>query len=259
MGGCAGKVALVTGASRGIGRGIALRLAAEGADVVVNYNSHREEAETVASEIEAMGGQALVWQADVADRPAVEQMVAGAVDRFGQLNIAVANAAFSIRQPVIEYQWSDFHRVIQVSQFGVFHTCQLSARQMVSQHGRGRPGGKIVIISSVMEKHCFQNSAPYTMSKAAINRLGQTMAAELAPYHININIINPGWIDTPGERRYYSEAEIAERGKRIPWGRLGTPEEIANVVAFLVGDQAEYITGATLRVDGGFLLGLHMD
>ena len=259
MGTCSGRVALVTGASRGIGRGIALRLAAEGADLVVNYNSHRDEAEAVAREIEDMGRKALVWQADVSDRLAVEQMVAGAVERLGQLDIAVANAAFSIRRPVVEYDWADFHRTIEISQFGVFHTCQFAARQMVSQNEQGHLGGKIVIISSVMEEHCFQNSAPYTMSKAAINRLGQTMAAELATYHINVNIVNPGWIDTPGERRYYSEAEIIQRGKRIPWGRLGRPEEIANAVAFLVGDQAEYITGATLRVDGGFLLGLHMD
>jgi glucose 1-dehydrogenase len=255
---CTGKVALVTGASRGIGRGIAIKLASEGAHVVVNYNTHRHEAEEVTSAIRAMGRQALVCQADVADRHAVSQMISETVERFGHLDVAVANAAFSVRMPVIEYQWADFERTIEVCQFGVFHTCQLAAQQMVRQSQRGHLGGKIVIISSVMEEVCFPNSAPYTMSKAAINRLGQTMAGELAPYRINVNIVNPGWIDTPGERRYYSEQDLHERGKRIPWGRMGTPEDVANAVAFLVSDDADYVTGATLRVDGGYLLGLSL-
>jgi glucose 1-dehydrogenase len=183
-------------------------------------------------------------------------MVEAAVARFGHLDIAVANAAVSSRAPVIEARWEDVLRTIEVSQFGVFHTCQAAAQQMVRQWERGQPGGKIVIISSVLEELCFPESAPYTMSKAAINRLGQTMAAELAPYRINVNIINPGWIDTPGERRFYSEREIREGGKLIPWGRLGQPADIAKAVAFLVSDDADYITGATLRVDGGFVLGL---
>lgn len=258
MGHCEGKVALVTGASRGIGRGIALELASEGADIVVNYNSHRDEAEQVADAIRTMGRRALIWQADVGDRDAVGRMVDGAVAHFCQLDIAVANAAFSIRMPVIEYEWDDFLRTIQVAQFGVFHTCQLAARQMVAQGQGGRRGGKIVIISSIMEEHCFPNSAAYTMSKAAINRLGQTMAGELAPYRINVNIVNPGWIDTPGERRYYSEDELEERGKDIPWGRLGTPADVAKAVAFLVSDDADYVTGATLRVDGGYLFGMRL-
>jgi glucose 1-dehydrogenase len=255
---CTGKVALVTGASRGIGRGIAIKLASEGAHVVVNYHTHRQEAEEVSSTIRAAGRQALVCQADVADRHAVSQMISETVGRFGHLDVAVANAAFSIRMPVIEYQWADFARTIEVCQFGVFHTSQLAAQQMVRQSQCGRPGGKIVIISSVMEEVCFPNSAPYTMSKAAINRLGQTMAGELASHRINVNIVNPGWIDTPGELRYHSKQQLRERGKDIPWGRMGTPEDIANAVAFLVSDEADYITGATLRVDGGYLLGLSL-
>ena len=254
MGRCTGKVALITGASRGI----AIELAAEGADVVVNYRTHPEEAREVADAITDMGRRALTYQADVADRDTVAQMIAETVAQFGHLDIAVANAALSIRTPVIDARWQDVLRTIEVCQFGVFHACQMAAQQMVQQHRNGRPGGKIVIISSVMEEHCFPDSAAYQMSKAAINRLGQTMAAELAPYHINVNIVNPGWIDTPGERRYYSEQELQERGKLIPWGRLGTPADIAKSVAFLVSDDADYITGTTLRVDGGFLRGLHL-
>jgi len=107
-----------------------------------------------------------------------------------------------------------------------------------------------------MEEICLPRSAAYNMAKGAINRLGQTMAAELAPYRINVNVINPGWIDTPGERRFATEDEIRERGPRIPWGRIGTPRDIAQAVAFLASDEADYVTGATLRVDGGFVLGL---
>jgi glucose 1-dehydrogenase len=253
-----GKVALVTGASRGIGRGIALELARAGADVAVNYRTHPEEAQDTAEAITGLGQRALAWQADVGDRDAVRAMIGATVAHFGHLDIAVANAAFSIREPVIEAQWEHVLRTIEVSQFGVFHTCQMAAQQMVEQHRRGRPGGKIVIISSVMEEICFPESAAYQMAKGAINCLGRTMASELAPYHINVNVVNPGWIDTPGERRFYTEEELQERGNYIPWGRLGTPEDIARTVAFLVSDAAEYVTGATLRVDGGYILGLRL-
>ena len=252
----AGKVALITGASQGIGRGIALCLAAEGADIVVNYRSHRDEARKVVAAVEGMGCRALAWQADVAQRDAVAAMVAGAVERFGRLDIAIANAAHSVREPVVEAAWENVERVIQVSQFGVFHTCQLAARQMVAQAEAGKAGGKIVIISSILEEMPAPGSAAYNMAKAAINHLGRTMAAELARYRINVNMVNPGWIDTPGERQFASEEQLHEGGKRIPWGRLGTPDDIGKTVAFLASDDANYITGATLRVDGGFLLGL---
>ena len=252
----AGKVALITGASQGIGRGITLSLAAEGADIVVNYRSNRDEARKVVDAVEGMGCRALAWQADVAQRDAVAAMVAGAVEAFGRLDIAVANAAHSVREPVVEAAWENVERVIQVSQFGVFHTCQLAARQMVAQAEAGEGGGKIVIISSILEEMPAVGSAAYNMAKAAVNHLGRTMAAELACYRINVNMVNPGWIDTPGERLFASEEQLREGGKRIPWGRLGTPDDIGKAVSFLTSDDADYITGATLRVDGGFLLGL---
>ena len=245
-----GKVALITGASRGIGRAIAVRLAAEGADVVVNYRSHDEEAQAAADEIRRGGRRALVWQADVADRDAVARMFTATVEQLGGIDIAVANAYLSIRAPVIEAEWENVLRTLQVSQFGVFHTCQMAAQQMVRQ-GRG---GKIVIISSIHEELAPASSAPYNMAKAAINHLGRTMAIELAGHHINVNMINPGWIDTPGERAFATEEELEEGGKSIPWGRLGRPDDIAAAVSFLVSDEADYITGATLRIDGGLVL-----
>jgi glucose 1-dehydrogenase len=250
------KVALITGASRGIGRGIALHLAEHGADIVVNYRTHPDEAKQVADAVAAMGQRALIYRADVADRLAMAEMFAATVAEFGHVDIAVANAAFSIRETVIEAQWAHVERVLAVSQFGVFHCCQMAAQQMVRQVQGGRPGGKIVIISSVMEEICRPRSAAYNMAKGAINRLGQTLAAELAGYRINVNVINPGWIDTPGERRFTTEDEIREQGPRIPWGRIGRPEDIAQAVAFLASDEADYVTGATLRVDGGYVLGL---
>jgi glucose 1-dehydrogenase len=250
------KVALITGASRGIGRGIALYLAEQGADVVINYRTHPDEAQQVADAIVEMGQRALTWQADVADRGAMADMFAAAIAHFEHLDIAVANAAFSIRELVVDAKWEHVERVLSVSQFGVFHCCQMAAQQMVQQTRAGRPGGKIVIISSVMEEICRPRSAAYNMAKGAINRLGQTMAAELASHQINVNVINPGWIDTPGERRFATEDEIRELGPRIPWGRIGTPQDIAQAVAFLCSDEADYVTGATLRVDGGYVLGL---
>ncbi len=248
------KVAVITGAARGIGRGIALRLATEGADVVVVDVSHPEEAEKVARLIATHGRRALVCQADVADRDAVESMFVRAVAEFGRIDIAVANAAISIREAVIDAEWSHVQRTLEVSQFGVFHTCQFAAQQMVRQGS----GGKIIIISSVHAELAVPRSAAYNMAKAAINHLSRTMAAELAPHHINVNVINPGWIDTPGEREFASEQELQAGGKRIPWGRLGTPDDIAGAVAFLASNDADYVTGATLRIDGGYTLGLQL-
>jgi glucose 1-dehydrogenase len=253
-----GRIALITGASRGIGRGIALCLAEEGADIVVHYRTHPEEAQDVADAVEALGQRALLWRADVADREAVEEMIAGAANHFGRIDVAVANAAVSVRQLVVDADWAGVQRTIEVSQFGVFHTCQFAARQMIKQEQQGRSAGKIVIISSIHAELPVPTSAPYNMAKAAINHLGETLAAELTPYHINVNIINPGWIDTPGERNLATEEEIQAGAKRLPWKRLGTSEDIGKAVAYLASDDADYVTGATLRVDGGFVLGLQL-
>lgn len=250
------KVALITGAARGIGRGVALQLAQEGADIVINDIAHLDQAQAVAAEVEKLGRRALVWPADVSDREAVAKLFAGAVEHFGHIDIVVANAAKSIREPVLEAQWENVKRTIEISQFGVYHTCQMAAQQMVKQGLRGgRSAGKIVVIGSVLAEVPMPTSSPYNMAKAAINHLVQTMATELTTYHINVNIIHPGWIDTPGERDFATEDEMREGAKRLPWGRLGTPEDIAKAVAFLSSDDADYITGATLRVDGGYVIG----
>ncbi len=255
-----GKVALITGAARGIGRGIALCLAEEGADLVVNdldpaTASDVEDARGTAAAIEALGRRALVAYADVSDRAQVAALFAAAVAHFGQIDIVVANAATSIREPVVTARWEGVLRTIEVTQFGVFHTCQAAAQQMVATD---RPGGKIVIIGSILAEIPFPTSAAYNMAKAAVNQLGRTLAAELAEHRINVNVINPGWIDTPGERKYASEAEIEGGGKHIPWGRLGTPRDIGRAVAYLASDDADYVTGSVLVVDGGYRVGMRL-
>ena len=132
--------------------------------------------------------------------------------------------------------------------------CQTGAQQMVEQAQGDRKGGKIIIISSIHEQIPFAGAAAYNMAKAAINHLGRTMAIELASHQTNVNVINPGWIDTPGEHQMFGDQAVEEGGDRVPWGRLGTPEDIARVVAFLTSDDADYVTGATVVVDGGMAL-----
>ena len=253
-----GKVALVTGAARGIGRGIAYKLASEGAKVVINDLKNMSEAESLVQIIHDMGNEAFAFQADVSDREAITAMINKTVEQFGALDIAVANAGYSVRQPILEASWENVQKTTEITQYGVYSTCQLAARQMVKQSLKEGSRGKIVITGSVHEENPFKNSAPYNMAKAAINHLGRTLAAELCPYRINVNVVNPGWIDTPGERAAFSDDAIDKAGAQLPWGRMGKPEDIANTVAFLASHEADYITGASIRVDGGFMVNLSL-
>jgi len=251
-----GKVALVTGAARGIGRGVALCLAEEGADIIVNDLPPAEGlgARGTVAEIEALGRRALAYDADISDREQVAGLFAAGLAQFGRIDVVVANAAFSIRQPVIEAQWEHVLRTLEVTQFGVYHTCQAAAQQMVRQGG----GGKIVIIGSILGEIPFPSSAAYNMAKAAINHLARTLAAELTAHRINVNVVNPGYIDTPGERKFATEEQIAQAARSLPWGRLGTPRDIGRAVAFLASDDADYITGTALVVDGGYKLAMRL-
>jgi glucose 1-dehydrogenase len=245
-----GKVALITGSSRGIGRGCALEMARAGADITVNYRSHAEEAEAVAEEIRALHRQALVVQADVSNRSAVDRMVAATIERFGHLDILVCNAYYSKREPFLEMSIEEMQRTLDVTLWGTFHAAQASARQMVAQ-GRG---GSMVFISSLYAFIPFPTSLAYNTAKAGINHMAATIANELTADRIRVNAIQPGWTDTPGERQYATEEEIREGGNRLPWGRLGTIEDIGRAATFLCSDAADYITGAVLRIDGGLSL-----
>ena len=244
------KVALITGSSRGIGRGCAIEMAKCGADIVLNYRTHPDEAEAVAQAVRQLGRHAITVGADVAEREAVEAMVQQGVDQFGKIDTLVNNAAMSIRKPFLDISVAEVSRTIDVCMWGVFHCSQAVARQMVK---RGE-GGKILIISSVHAFIPFGNSVAYNTAKAGINNMGYTMATELAQHRINVNVIEPGWTDTPGERNFATDEELQAGGQKLPWGRLGTIEDIGKAAAFLCSDAADYITGACLRVDGGFWL-----
>jgi glucose 1-dehydrogenase len=235
-------------------------MAKVGADVVVTYRTHPEEAQEVAEIIRQMGRESLVVELDVSDRQAVENMVQATLNKFGKINILVNNAGMTIRKPFLEMPVEDMAHVLNVSLWGVFHCSQAVARVMVKQgfdtqatQPKGQ-GGKIIIISSVHAFIPYATSLPYNTAKAGINNMGYTMATELAPYRINVNVIEPGWIDTPGEHELATDEELKAEGEKLPWGRLGAIEDIGKVAAFLASDAADYITGSCFRVDGGFWL-----
>ncbi len=245
-----GKRALVTGAARGIGRGCALELARAGAAVAVNDRDRTELAGSVVAEIRALGRQAALVDGNVFDRAGCEQVVAKTLGEFQRIDILISNPAFSRRAPFLEYDPQVFDQTIQGTLTGGFHMSQLVARHMVERGG----GGKIVFISSVHNRIPFVHSVAYNAAKSGLINMACTIAAELLPHRINVNVIEPGWIDTPGEHESFGDAAILEAGPKLPWGRLGTPEDIGKAAAFLASDDADYITGTSLLVDGGFWL-----
>ena len=252
-----GRAALVTGAARGIGRAVALMLAEQGLDVALCDVAGGDDAREVAGEVRARGRQAVIHETDVSDRDAVRQMIEMTVTRFRRLDVVVTSHASSVREPILEASWEGFQRTLDVMQLGVVHVAQFAAQQMVRQESIGESRGKIVLIGSVRAFLPIAGSSAYNMAKAATRHFAKTIAGELAPKHVNVNQVDPGWVETPGEREHYSEAQLRAAGAAtIPWGRLATPEDVAKAVRFLVSSDADYITGAELLVDGGFVLGM---
>ncbi len=245
-----GRNALVTGASLGIGRAIAIGLAKEGANVAINFRSHREHAEEVAGEIEKAGAKALLLQGDVCEQSVVDDMIAKTTSTFGSLDLFVSNAAYSDRELMVDANMEGFKRTIDVSMWGAFFGVRASAQQMIRQ-GRG---GSIVVVSSPHAVLAIPTAMAYNMAKAAIDHMARTAAIELARHRIRVNIVHPGWIDTPGERKFFSEDQIQVGAKSLPWGRLGQPDEIAKAVSYVLSDDADYMTGSTLTIDGGVSL-----
>jgi len=245
-----GKTALVTGAARGIGRGCALELARAGADVALNDRERTTALNAVADEIQSLGRKVLLVDGDVFERASCEGVVSRALEGFGRLDILVSNPAFSRRADFLDYPPDTFDAVIRGTLIGGFHMGQLVAKHMVARGG----GGKIVFISSVHAQTAYSRSVAYNAAKAGLNHMARTIAAELAQHRINVNLIEPGWIDTPGEHEVFGTEAIREAAPTLPWGRLGTPEDIGRAAVFLASDDAEYITGAALLVDGGILL-----
>ena len=243
-----GKVALITGAGRGIGKGCALQLARRGADVIINDRPGSPDLEKTAVEIRSLGKDCRAVEADVFSRAGCEQLLHAALEFHPRIDILISNPAWSRRAPFLEYPPEEFTNTINGTLTSGFHMSQLVARHMVSRGG----GGKIVFISSVQAEMPISHCVAYGAAKAGLNHMMRTISVELAPHRINVNAIEPGWIDTPGEHDTFSDETIAAQGQRLPWGRLGLPEDIGNAAAFLVSADADYITGTVLPVDGNF-------
>ncbi len=245
-----GKRALVTGASRGIGRGIAICLAEAGADVVLNYLGCATEAEEACQRCRDQGVRASVLACDVSNQAGAESIVQDTIAQLGGLDIVVSNAAYSDRQLMLEADLEGFKRTIDVTMWGAFYLTRAAAMHMVQQG----QGGNVVVVSSPHAHLAIPGAMAYNMAKAAIDQMARTAAVELAHHRVRVNLIHPGWIDTPGERKFFSEQTLQEQGSQLPWGRLGRPEEIGRGVVFLCDPRSEYITGSTLTIDGGIQL-----
>ncbi|APZ95132.1 SDR family NAD(P)-dependent oxidoreductase [Fuerstiella marisgermanici] len=242
-----GKNALITGSSKGIGAAIALELARQGANVTVNCHSSKDDAEKVAEQIRDLGQQALVVAADVSDQSAVEDMVRQTVEEFGSLDLFVSNAVYSDRELMLDANMDGFRRTVDVSMWGAFYGMRASAQQMVKQGN----GGAITMISSPHAHIPFPTAMAYNMSKAAIDQMARTAAIELVKHNVRVNVFHPGWIDTPGERKFFSEEQLEQGAKSLPMNRMGSPEEMAKGVCFTLSDDAAYMTGSTMTMDGG--------
>lgn len=246
----AGKVAVVTGASSGIGQAAAIKLAEAGAHVTLCYYSGQVAAEETAEQIRKLGRKALPYKIDVSDQAAVEAMVAKTVSEFGRLDIFISSAVYSDRDPFLTAEMKGFRRTLEVSMFGAYYALRATCNAMV-KHGNG---GAVVIVSSPHAKIAFPNAMAYNMAKAAIDQMARTAATELLPHKIRVNICYPGWTDTPGERKFFSEETLQTASKSLPWGRLATSEEVARAILFLVEPASDYITGEILHIDGGLFL-----
>jgi NAD(P)-dependent dehydrogenase (short-subunit alcohol dehydrogenase family) len=244
-----GKVAIVTGAGRGIGRAIALRIAAEGAHVVVN-DIVGERAEAVAGQIMEMGQKALATSADVSKSGEVQRLVGETVEELGTIDILVNNAGVLLPTPLEEITEDEWDWVMDVNVKGVF-LCTKAVLPTMKAKG----SGKIVnMASSAGRSTSTFGGAHYTTSKAAVLGLTRHTAREMAPFHINVNSVSPGSIDTEMVRENSTPELMASEAAKVPLGRLGAPEDIADLVLFLASDEACYITGATVDINGGDLM-----
>jgi 3-oxoacyl-[acyl-carrier protein] reductase len=241
-----GRVALVTGASRGIGRAIALALASEGAAVGVNYRSGEQEAAEVVSAIEAAGGRALALQGDVSDWDAAESVVRQTIDGLGGLDVLVNNAGISHDALIFNMDPGDWLKVMRVNFGGVFN-CTKAAME----HFMGERAGVVINISSVMGERGWIGESNYSASKGAVNAFTRCAAMELARFGVRVNAVLPGFVPTE------LVAGLVEKDggkgilRQLPTRSFGEPDDVARLVVFLAGDGSKYMTGALLRVDGG--------
>jgi 3-oxoacyl-[acyl-carrier protein] reductase len=235
-----GKTALVTGGSRGIGRAIAERLAADGAAIVINYARNEQLAHEVVKAISANGGKAIGVQADVSKPAEVQRLFSEAEKAIGGLDIVIANAGVHIVKPLIENTEADYDYIFDINTRGVFFTLQEAGRRV-------RDGGRIVVVSTGGTKMHFANMSLYLGSKGAIEQFARSLSHELGPRNVTVNVLSPGFTDTdmlPEEYRAY--------GARLsPFNRVGTAKDVADAAAFLASDAARWVTGENLQAGGG--------
>lgn len=242
------KIALVTGSSQGIGRGIAERFAQEGADVVINYIGNADRAKDTLGAVEAAGRRGLILQADVSQPAEIRKMFATALEHFGRLDILVNNAGIERHAPFQDVTEEDYDKVINVNLKGPFFCAQEMVRHLLASERRG----KIVNISSVHEELPFPNFTAYCASKGGVRMMMRNLAVELGPRGITINNIAPGAIETPINTKLLNDpVKLNSLLAQIPLGRLGQPGDVAGLATFLASDDADYVTGATFFVDGG--------
>jgi glucose 1-dehydrogenase len=243
-----GRRVLVTGSSKGIGRGIALRMAQEGADVVINFNTDPKGAEEALADVLATGRRGVAIQGDTSSVDGVRALVSQSAEALGGLDVLVNNAGIEIEAPFWEISERDYDRVLDVNLKGVFF-----GTQAFVQHCRAAGhGGKVINISSVHEDLAFPNFAPYCASKGALRMLARTLAIELGPLGITINNIAPGAIETPINAKLLNDpVKLEALTRQIPLARLGKPADVAGLAVFLASADSDYVTGSTYFVDGG--------
>ena len=243
-----GKIALVTGASRGIGREIALTLAEYGATVIVNYNGSKEKAEEVVEAIKSNGGTAESYQCSVADEAACKTMVDEMLAKYGRIDILVNNAGITKDNLVMKISGEDFDTVINTNLKGTFNTIKAMYRAFLKQRG-----GRIINLSSVSGVLGNAGQANYSASKAGLIGLTKSVARELASRGICVNAVAPGFIDTDMTKALSDDAKAGLNGM-IPMGKMGSTKDVANLVLFLAGNNSDYITGQVISVDGGMAM-----
>jgi glucose 1-dehydrogenase len=245
-----GKTAIVTGGNSGIGRAIVLALAGDGANVTVDYVSHPEATDELEREVAALGEKAVGFDADVSKPRQLQMLVDATIKAFGKLDIMINNAGVETRTSVLETTEDQYEFVMAVNLKSAFFGTQLAARQMIAQGG----GGRIINVSSVHEDWPMPGNTAYCLSKGGMRMLTRTAGVELAPHGITVTAVGPGAVDTPINKQTEADpASLKRLEAAIPLGRLADPKEVAEVVAFLAGGGADYVTATTVFVDGGLM------
>ena len=245
-----GKVAIVTGGNSGIGKAVVLGLAAEGADIVIDWVFDEQATTDLEKQVEALGVKVTSVQADVSKVADLERLIAAAVEAFGRLDIMVNNAGVETRSSVLDTTEEQYDKVLDINLKSAFFGTQLAAKQMISQGG----GGRIINMTSVHEDWPMPGNTAYCLSKGGMRMLTRTAGVELAPHNVLVVGVGPGAVATPINTATMNDpVALAKLNSAIPIGRMAQPEEIASVVAFLAGDGATYLAATTIFADGGIM------